>query len=422
MDLRGPKLRTGRMELEPTVLKIRPLRARDGEVLRPARIWLTDSPLDQPEQRVADASLTLESAWLRQLREGDRIRLRDARGSNRDWRVVEATAAGRWAESRKTTYVANGTFLRIQHGSGHDPAQTMLDSLPPREARVAIRPGDILYLVNGSSPGKPSVHDLDGQLLRPATIPLDVPEVFRDARPGEAVKFDDGRIGGHIETVDHERLQVRVQHTRRPLEWLTGDKGVNLPETALDLPALGAEDLRDLEFVARSADIIGLSFTSRAADVRLLREHLQALGRDDVGVIFKLETLQGCANLPGILLAAMAFPSYGVMIARGDLAAECGFERLAELQEDILRVCASAHAPVTWATGVLDSLARRGHPTRAEITDAAAAQRAECVLLGKGPGITRALEALDSLLARMKEREFKHRPLLGELRLPPAPG
>jgi pyruvate kinase len=417
MDLRGPKLRTGRMEMEPAVLRIRPLRAGNGRVLRPARIWLTDSPQPQPEKLAADASLLLDDAWWRQAAPGDWIRLRDARGSNRNWRVSETAANGCWAESRKTTYVANGTLFDLQHQKGQTAAQTGLESLPPRESRVAIRAGDFLYLVPGDGPGKPSVHDLAGELLRPATIPLDVPEVFRDARAGESVGFDDGRISGVIEQADSEQIKVRIMHTRRPLERLSGDKGVNLPETALDLPALGDEDLRDLEFLARRADIIGLSFTNGAADVRFLHQHLQELGRENVGVIFKLETRRGCANLSAILLEAMSLPNYGVMIARGDLAAECGFEGLAELQDDILRVCEAAHVPVTVATGVLEGLARRGHPVRAEITDAAMAQRAECVMLGKGSHITTALNTLDELLCHMQAREHKQRPLLGELPL-----
>ena len=93
-----------------------------------------------------------------------------------------------------------------------------------------------------------------------------------------------------------------------------------------------------------------------------------------------------------------------------------GFEQLAERQDDILRLCESAHVPVVWATGVLDSLARRGHPARAEITDAAMAQRAECVMLGKGPHITRALRTLNGILGRMEPREHKHLRLLDAMR------
>jgi len=62
---------------------------------------------------------------------------------------------------------------------------------------------------------------------------------------------------------------------------------------------------------------------------------------------------------------------FGVMIARGDLAVECGFERLAEVQEEILWICEAAHTPVVRATQVLESLAKKGMPSRAEVTDTA---------------------------------------------------
>ena len=421
MDLRGPKLRTGRMELEPAVLKIRPLRAPNGCVVRPARIWMTAGHAVQ-SAAAADACLALDRDWLQRAAPGDRIRLRDARGAKRSWRVVARHADGCWAETSKTCYLENGTQLRLRRVKGQDTAVTTLTSLPPRESRVSIRPGDLLCLTRGEQPGKPSMRGLDGNLLRPGSIPLAVTEVFRDARAGDPVSFDDGRISGIIEHVGEQALQVRIGHTRRPLEWLAGDKGVNLPATALTLPALGDDDLHDLEFVTRHADIIGLSFTNSAADVRFLHQRLRQLGREDVGVILKLETRRGCANLPDILLEAMRLPVCGIMIARGDLAAECGFERLAELQDDILRVCAAAHVPVIWATGVLEGLARNGHPVRAEITDAAAAQRAECVMLGKGPYIARAVRTLDGILGRMQAREYKQQPRLGKLRLGPASG
>jgi pyruvate kinase len=415
MDLRGPKLRTGAMELEPAVLRIRPLRAANGNVLRPARIWLSADGGIPLAGELADARLALDPAWLQRAAPGDLVRLQDARGARRTWHIVARQGGGCWAEARKTSYLVNGTAFHLQRVKGQSLATTTLNSLPPCPSRVSLRSGDLLYLTCGDTPGKPSFRGLDGQLLQPGTIPLGVPEVFRDARAGEAVGFDDGRISGVIEQVDGDRLQVRIRHTRRPLEKLGGDKGVNLPETTLNLPALGKDDLHDLEFIAQQADIIGLSFTNGAADVRFLQQRLRELGRDDVGVILKLETRRGCANLPDILLEAMRLPSCGVMIARGDLAAECGFERLPELQEDILRLCAAAHMPVIWATGVLEGLARRGHPVRAEMTDAAAAQRAQCVMLGKGPYIGRALRTLDWILARTRQRECRRQSRPGAL-------
>jgi len=117
-----------------------------------------------------------------------------------------------------------------------------------------------------------------------------------------------------------------------------------------------------------------------------------------------------------MLLAAMTMPSCGVMIARGDLAVECGFERLAEVQEEILWICEAAHMPVIWATQVLENLARTGRPSRAEITDAAMGVRADCVMLNKGPHIELAMHTLDDILRRMQEHQSKKRPLLRALK------
>ena len=95
------------------------------------------------------------------------------------------------------------------------------------------------------------------------------------------------------------------------------------------------------------------------------------------------------------------------MIARGDLAIECGYERLAEVQEEILWICEAAHMPVIWATQVLETLAKAGLPSRAEVTDAAMSVRAECVMLNKGPYIVESLETLDNILCRMEAHQKK---------------
>jgi pyruvate kinase len=201
------------------------------------------------------------------------------------------------------------------------------------------------------------------------------------------VCFDDGRITGIVEKKSVENLQVRITHTRRPEEKLAGDKGINFPGTDLELPALGDKDLQDLEFAARHADLIGLSFANRPEDVRTLHARLQEMGRENLGVIL------------------------------GDLAVECGFQRLAEVQEEILWVCESAHVPVIWATQVLESLTKGGHASRAEITDAAMSQSAECVMLNKGPHIARAVRTLDDILRRMQGHHAKKRSLLRKLEL-----
>lgn len=417
MDLSGPKLRLGPMELLPAVIRIRPVRARDGQVLRPARIWLAPEGDAYTEMPAADANLALDPDWLAQVKVGDRIRFKDNRGSKRRWRIREAGTDGCWAEARKTAYVANGTVLRLQQKKGEKNLETVVDCLVPGESIGLVRTGDILFMSVKDEPGRPALFGNDDELLNPGRVSLTIPEVYRDISLGEHVCFDDGRISGIVEKCEATQLQIRITHTRKAVEKLEGKRGVNLPDTTLGLPALGDKDQQDLEFAVKHADMVGLSFTNNAEDVRDLRERLKKLGREDIGVILKIETRRAFANLPTILLEGLRFPACGIMIARGDLAVECGFERLSELQEEILWVCESAHVPVIWATQVLEGLSKRGHATRAEITDAAMAQAAEAVMLNKGPYLIEAVEMLDDILQRMQGHHRKKHSMMRELRM-----
>ncbi len=415
MDLGGSKLRLGPMEPKPAVLKIRPVRASNGRVKRPARIWLTPAIATVSDMPAADACLALDPGWLKGAQVGDRISFQDARGSRRNWRIREVLDDGCWAESKKTAYVTNGTILQLKSEQGN--SKTEISGLTPKDSVCLIRTGDTLLLSAASELGKPAIHDSNGELLNPGRMSLTIPEVFRDARPGEPIFFDDGRIAGIIERCEPEQLQIRITHTRNPVEKLEGNRGFNLPDTSLELPALNTKDLQDLEFAASHVDMIGLSFANSPEDVRALHQHLHELGREDIGVVLKIETKRGFSNLPAMLLEALEFPACGVMIARGDLAVECGFERLSEIQEEMLWVCEAAHVPVIWATQVLEGLTRRGHATRAEITDAAMAQAAEVVMLNKGAYIIEAVEMLDNILQRMQGHHRKKRSMLRKLHL-----
>jgi pyruvate kinase len=198
---------------------------------------------------------------------------------------------------------------------------------------------------------------------------------------------------------------------------LRGGKGINLPDSRITSPALTEADIADLSFVARHADLVGLSFLRTHADVHDLQMQLRRLGAERLGIVLKIETATAFEHLPDLLLTAMRSDKIGVMIARGDLAVECGYERLAEVQEEILWFCEAAHVPVIWATQVLESLAKRGIPSRAEITDAAMGERADCVMLNKGPHLVDAVRVLDNILQRMEAHQSKKSPRLRQLRL-----
>jgi pyruvate kinase len=418
MDLGGPKLRTGSIAPGPRVLKWRPRRDACGRILAPAHIWLTPSHRPEAPPHVCDAILPIAADWLTRVHTGERIRFTDARGARRSLVIGDAAGAGRWASSSLTSYVMTGTLLRRPTSPGRTQGdETAVGELLPRVEPLTLSPGDRLILTRAQEPGQPALRTDDGRVSRPARIACTLPEVFADLEPGEPIWLDDGAIGGTIRTVKAGEVEVEIQSVRGGRARLGADKGINLPESELRLPALTETDLRDLEFVARHADLVGLSFVHTAADVAMLQQQLTRLGAEKVGIVLKIETRRGFENLPELLLAAMRWPFVGVMIARGDLAVECGYERLAELQEEILWVCEAAHVPVIWATQVLENFAKQGRPSRAEITDAAMGVRAECVMLNKGAFIVEAVRALDDILRRMQHHQSKKRTLLRHLNL-----
>jgi pyruvate kinase len=220
-----------------------------------------------------------------------------------------------------------------------------------------------------------------------------------------------------IRAAHKDRLSIEITMVRGAAARLRSEKGINLPESHLALPAVTAKDIEDLAFVVKHADMVALSFVQRVSDVESLLEQLAKLRARHLGIVLKFETLAGFDHLPALLLAALRHPSVAVMVARGDLGVEVGFERLSEVQEEILWLSEAAHVPVIWATQVLESLAKGGIPSRAEVTDAAMGSRAECVMLNKGPYVRDALSFLVNVLHRMKEHQHKKSSRLRKLRI-----
>lgn len=420
MDLGGPKLRTGGLAPGPAVLKWRPQRDAYGKVASPARIWL------YPEQdgfscpAPADACIPVKGDWLSQVSLQDRIEFTDARGALRSLRLVGKVGSGFWAESSQTAYVKPGLDLHLLRISASGRSRRVslvgvVGALTHREEQIRLERGDSLIISREQIPGQPAQYNENGRLLRAAIIACSLPQVFDSVKPGERILIDDGRIGGVIRSVHPDEIVVEITQAREGGEKLLADKGINLPDSRLDLDGLTEQDVEHLEFISRHADMVGLSFVRRAADVAQLQAHLQRLRADHLGIMLKIETRAAFEQLPEILFALLGSPEVGVMIARGDLAVECGYERLAELQEEILWLAEAAHLPVIWATQVLEGLAKSGKPSRAEITDAAMGERAECVMLNKGPHIIEAIRTLDDILQRMQGHQQKKSALLRRL-------
>lgn len=272
---------------------------------------------------------------------------------------------------------------------------------------VPIKIGEHIILTNRDTLGRKSVFGPGNEQLEKAEIGVLLNEVITDAKVGDVVLFDDGMIEAKVVHKNQEELELVIINCYKTK--LGANKGINLPNTKLQLPALTDRDIELLPFVCQHADIVGYSFVRTGEDVGQLYTQLEKYDNQDIGVVFKIENKEAFENLPEILLAGMKRPKIGVMIARGDLAVELGFERISEVQNQILWLCEAAHIPVIWATQVLENLAKTGIPTRAEISDAAQAAQAECVMLNKGPNINNAIKVLKNVLIRMEGHAFKRK-------------
>jgi len=275
-----------------------------------------------------------------------------------------------------------------------------------KKGGVLVRRGDLIKVIRADMD---AINPLEDPAPYAGVISTTLPEIFDNIRQGNQIFFDDGKIGGVVREFTPDEMIVEIQQAEIGGSRLMNEKGINLPNTTLTLGSLTDADYAHLPFVSKYADIVGYSFVRNHKDVEELQAELKRLGRLDIGIVLKIETKESFENLPDLLLTAMRSPKIGVMIARGDLAVEIGFERTAEVQEEILWICEAAHIPGIWATQVLEKLAKKGLASRAEITDAAMSSRAECVMLNKGPYVTHAVSTLNNILDRMSHHQCKRK-------------
>lgn len=415
MDLAGPKLRTGAVEPGARVAHFQPERDARGAPIAPAEIWLHRPGAVVPVDPDTDAVLPVLGDLVKRMAVHDELRFVDCRWRPRVLRITAEEADGVLrSECLDTTYVEAGTPVELLR-QGMVLASSCIGELAAQPQPLILRLGQTLWVTTEAQIGHNARPRAQGRRAEAASIPCTLDAVFRDAKAGHRILFDDGKIEGVIRAVQPHRLRVVITRAAPQGSKLRPEKGINLPDTELSVPALSAKDLQDLRFAVRNADIASLSFVNRPEDVLLLRKHLAKMGRPNMAVVLKIETLAAFRHLPGILLAGMQSSPLGIMVARGDLAVEAGLEHLSELQEDILWICEAAHIPVIWATQVLEGLAKKGLPSRAEVTDAAMSARAECVMLNKGPHILAALRFLNNVLFRMQQHQYKKRDLLRRL-------
>lgn len=410
MDLAGPKIRTGALSLEARPLKLTVPKDPFGN---PSK--LLEGTLDCEAEQSERLSLTgmmqsfsialKNQGSLSSLMLGERLRFTDSRGRGRYFVVLEKLTPTKVRIGlSRTAFIEEG--IEIKSESGHT---LIVGPVKPQPAEITVKAKDTVRLYQDPKKlGKPaSKHE-------PASISCTLPEALQNVKVGHSIFIDDGKIGGTVKEVNSEYLELEITSPTDSVAMIKPEKGLNFPDSEIGLSALTEEDVKNLEFIVQHATAVGLSFVHRAQDLHDLANALSKLGHDDFSIVAKIETKDAVHNLAEILLAGLDLPKFGVLIARGDLAVEVGFENLAFVQEDILCMCEASHLPVVFATQVLETLAKNGLPSRAEITDAAMGIRAECVMLNKGPHILEATKTLSGLLSIEEKHQMKKRQIFRE--------
>lgn len=378
MDLAGPKLRTGRVTKEASVMKITPKMNDYGEMISPSLIWICSSastPL--PPHLSMDAILCVEKELLKDIEVGDTLTLIDARGNKRSIKVrmmehVNTANCGFVGECSRTAFVKLGTKLYLKKKNRKTSVGRVV-KMPTSEPFIMLNTGDLLTIFRKSCL---PTEGLATVKFDSAWITCSSDHIFNAVKVGEPIAFDDGKIWGKVQEKNANEITVSITRANPLGSRLGSGKSINIPESEVQFKGLTEKDFTDLDFVATHADMVGLSFLRDVNDLITVQHELERRKLSRLGVVLKIETREAFENLPHLLFQAMRFSNpLGVMIARGDLMVECGWSEMASIQEDIMELCRAANIPVIWATQVLESLIKFGFPTRAEITDMASGIR-----------------------------------------------
>ncbi|WP_295064439.1 pyruvate kinase [Sulfuricurvum sp.] len=406
IDLAGPKIRTG------TIREVEmPIEIGSNKQVKEVMIYSTDAATkgettDSVTQGKIPAQIAVDKKFFKKIGTAHPVEIIDANHKKALITLSEVNESYARGVINKKVFVNKKTKLKYGEHEGK------VQNLQMQKDPIRLFVNDRLIITENEIEGSSPLLDGENNIIRPALISCSLKGMLSSLKVGEKIFIDDGKIGGVVIENNVTSVTCKVVVSKPSGTLLKEEKGINFPDTYIQTSALTALDRTNALEVLEIADSLSLSFCQSAQDVHDLQRLLEENKRTDIGIIAKIETQQGVVNMPEILKQLLQSEKSGVMIARGDLAIEVGFENMAYMQEALLDICDAAHMPVIWATQVLESKMKNNLPSRAEVTDAAMAGRAECVMLNKGAFAIDTIDVLTRILNDMHLVSKKNRQLL----------
>jgi len=403
VDLAGPKIRTGKIRKVKGELKV------DID----KKIYITQKSDEDNFVKVPIDACNIEVSgeFYKKAKKEKTLTLLADDDKHRTLKVLSSEKGFIICELSKKAKINENTLLAIEKKKKLFASEIL--NLPEVTETIRLVDGDMLFLSLEDIEGHSQINSESGRMIEPAAIYCTQQEFVKDAKVGDKVFIDDGKIGLTVVEKKSNGLLCKVVQVKLKGETLKEEKGINFPDSKTLVDAITEEDAKNLNSVVEFADILGISFAQSDRDIIALKDLLKTKNKEHIAIVAKIETKLAVQNLPSILMALMYHEFSAIMIARGDLAIEVEFENMSYLQEEILDLCEAAHTPVIFATQVLENQMKNNLPSRAEITDAAFAQRADCVMLNKGAFALNTIKKLEFILSRMHTIFKKNRLLLG---------